>query len=167
MHRDLHGRVPSSERNQWHFDVDVRVAGDVVLEVAVTKCLSVVCSLDDPSTGVRHEFRDLSYQGSCVVICKEGYEVGWNISTTFSLCLSSWEFVSEAQTVYSSCSQMLCSVTPVLSGVGVNSSCEGVFIGDTCMVFCAEGYQVVSNETSNLDARVQSMGQLSLSFLRR
>ena len=28
------------------------VAGDVVLEVAVPKCLSVVCSLDDPSTGV-------------------------------------------------------------------------------------------------------------------
>ena len=30
------------------------VAGDVVLEVAVPKWLSVVCSLDDPSTGVSH-----------------------------------------------------------------------------------------------------------------
>ena len=57
---------------------------------AVPKCLS--------STGVRHEFRDLSYQGSCVATCKEGHEAGGNISTTFSLCLSSGEFVSEAQT---------------------------------------------------------------------
>ena len=63
-------------------------------------------------------------------------------STTFSLCLPSGEFVSEAQTVHSLCSQMLCSVTPVRSGVGAKSSCEGVFVGDTCMVFCAEGYQV-------------------------
>ena len=43
---------------------------------------------------------------------------------------------------------MLCSDTPAQSGFGVSSSCEVVFIGDTCMVFCAEGYQVVSNETS-------------------
>ena len=46
----------------WAYD---EVAGGVVLVVAVPKCLSVVCSLDDPSTGVRHEFRDFSYQGSC------------------------------------------------------------------------------------------------------
>ena len=45
------------------------VAGDVVLEVAVSKRWSVVCSLDDPSTGVRHECRVISYQGSCVVTC--------------------------------------------------------------------------------------------------
>ena len=43
---------------------------------------------------------------------------------------------------------MLCSDTLAQSGVGVNSSCEGAFIGDTCKVFCAEVYQVVSNETS-------------------
>ena len=42
------------------------VAGDVVLEVAAPKCLSVVCSLDDPSTGVSHECRDILCHGSCV-----------------------------------------------------------------------------------------------------
>ena len=41
------------------------VAGDVVLEVAVTKGVSVVCSLDDPSTAVRHERRAILSQGSC------------------------------------------------------------------------------------------------------
>ena len=30
----------------------------------------------------------------------------------------------------------------------MNSSCKGVFAGDACMVFCAEGYQVVPNESS-------------------
>ena len=35
------------------------VAGDVVLEVAVPKCLPVACSLDDPSTGVSHECRNI------------------------------------------------------------------------------------------------------------
>ena len=30
----------------------------------------------------------------------------------------------------------------------MNSNGEVVFIGDTCMVFCAEGYQVVLDETS-------------------
>ena len=124
------------------------VAGDVVLKGAVPKCWSVVCSPDDPSTGVRHECRDLSYKGSCMVTCKEGCEAGGNILTTFLLCLSSEEFVSETQTVDLSCSQMLSSDTPFQSIVGVNSSCEVVFIGDTCMVFCAEGYQVVSDETS-------------------
>ena len=38
------------------------VAGDVVLEVAGTKGLSIVCSLDDPSTGVRHERHPVSGQ---------------------------------------------------------------------------------------------------------
>ena len=42
------------------------------------------------------------------------------------------KFVSEAQTVYSSCSQMFCSDTSVQSDVGVNSSCTGVFNGDMC-----------------------------------
>ena len=83
-----------------------------------------------------------------MVTCKEGYEAGGNILTTILLCLSSGELVSEAPTVDSSCSQMLRSDTPVQSGVGVISSREVVFIGDTCMMFCAEGYQVVSNETS-------------------
>ena len=48
------------------------VAGDVVLEVAVSKRLSVVCSLDDLSTGFRHECRGISYQVSCVVTCQKG-----------------------------------------------------------------------------------------------
>ena len=71
----------------WAYD---EVAGDVVLEVAVSKRLSVVCSLDDPSTHVRHASRDPSYRSS-VITCKEGYEAGGNISTTFSLCPSSGE----------------------------------------------------------------------------
>ena len=50
------------------------VAGDVVLEVAVPKCLSVVCSLGDPSTGVGHECRNIPCQGSCVATCTEGYD---------------------------------------------------------------------------------------------
>ena len=120
------------------------VAGDVVLEVAVPKCLSVVCSLDDPSI-VSHECRDIPYQGSCVAICTEGYEADGSISTT-----SLGEFVSDAQTVSPSCSQMLCSDTLTQSGVGVNSSCGGASIGDTSMVFCTEGYQAVSNDTSTL-----------------
>ena len=48
------------------------VAGDVVLEFAVPKCLSVVCSLDDPSTGVSHECRDILSQGSCVAPLPSG-----------------------------------------------------------------------------------------------
>ena len=51
------------------------------------------------------------------------------------LCPSAGEFFSEAQTVHSSRSQTLCSDTQVQSGVGANSSCEDVFIGDTCMMF--------------------------------
>ena len=102
------------------------VAGDMVLQGAVLECLSVVCSLDDPST---------SYQGSCMVTCQEGYEAGGIILTTFLL----WSLVSETQTVDLSSSQTLCSDTLVQSGVGVNSSCKVVFIGDTCMVFCSEG----------------------------
>ena len=45
---------------------------------------------------------------------------------------------------------MLSSHTLTQSGVGVNSSCRGTSVGDTCTVFCAEGYQAVSNETSAL-----------------
>ena len=56
-----------------------KVARDPVLKGAVPKCLSVVCSRDDQLAGVRHEFRDLSYLGSCMVTCKEGYEAGGNI----------------------------------------------------------------------------------------
>ena len=112
------------------------VAGDVVLEVAVPECLSVVCSLDDPSTGVSHECRDIPYQGSCVLAQR--------VVKTSLRCLSSGEFVSESP----SCSPMLCSDTLTQSGVGVNSSCGGASIGDTCMVFCAEGYQAVPNDTS-------------------
>ena len=90
----------------------------------------VVCPLD------LHECRDLSYEGSCGATCKESCEAGGSISTTFE------------QTVYSSGSQLFCSDTRFQSGVGVNSGCKGVFIGDACMVFCAEGCQVVPNETS-------------------
>ena len=120
------------------------------LTCAVWKCLSVVCSLDEPSTGVSHECRDILYQGSCVATRPEGYDADGSISTTSLRCLPSGEFVSDAQTVNPSCSQMLCSDTLTQSGVGVNSSCGGASIGDMCLVFCAEGYQAVSNETSPL-----------------
>ena len=84
------------------------------------------------------------------------------MSATSVRCLSSGEFVSEAQIACSSCSQMLGSDTLRPSGVGLNSSCGGVSIGDVCMVFCAEGYQAVSNETSTLtctcDRRDNSLG---------
>ena len=126
------------------------VAGDVVLEVAVPKCLSVVCSLDDRSTGVSHECRDILYQGSCVATRPEGCEADGRISTTSLRCLSLGEFVSGAQSVYPSCSQMLCSDILTQSGVGVNSSCGSASIGDTCMVFCTERHQTVLNETSTL-----------------
>ena len=43
------------------------VACDVVLEVERQKCLPVVCSLDDPSTGVSHKCRNIPYQGSCML----------------------------------------------------------------------------------------------------
>ena len=92
------------------------VAGDVVLEA---KCLSVVCSLGDPSTGVSHECRDIPYQGSCVAPRPVEYEAEESISTTSLRCLSSGEFVSDAQTVCPSCLQRLCSDTLTQSGVGV------------------------------------------------
>ena len=123
------------------------VAGDVVLEVAVTKGLSIVRSLDVPSTGVRHECRDILSQGSCGTTCTKGYEADGGVSTT-SLHLSSGEFVDDAPTVNPSCSQMPCSDASIQSGVGVKSSCGGASIGDVCMVFCTKEYQAVSNETS-------------------
>ena len=84
------------------------------------------------------------------------YKADVNISTTSLRCRSSVEFVSEAQTVYPSCPQMLCPDTLIQSGVGVNSTCGGASIGDTCMVFCAEAYQVVSNDTSILTCACHS-----------
>ena len=84
------------------------------------------------------------------------YEADVNISTTSLRCRSSGEFVSDAQTVPPSCLQMLCSDTLTQSGVGVNSSCGGVSVGDTCTVFCAEGYQAVSNGTSTLTCAYNS-----------
>ena len=50
------------------------IAGDVVLEVAVTK------------TGVCHERRDILSQGSCGTTGTEGHEADGGISTT------SWQF---------------------------------------------------------------------------
>ena len=69
-----------------------------------------------------------------LVICplEQGSQAGGSISTTF------------AQTV---CGY---SDTRILSGVGVNSSCKDVSTSDACMVFGAEGCQVVPNETSIL-----------------
>ena len=126
------------------------VAGDVVLEAAVPTCWSVVCSLDDPSTGVRHECRDILSQGSRVALRPVEYEADENISTISLRFLSSGEFVGDAPTVNPSCSQMPCSDSSIQSSVGVNSTCGGASIGDVCMVFCAEGYQAVSNGTSTL-----------------
>ena len=83
------------------------------------------------------------------------------ISTTSLRCLSSGEFVSDAQTVFPSCSQMPCSDTLTQSGVGVNSTCGGACIGDTCMVFCTEGYQAVSDETSTLTCTCDKYFRLS------
>ena len=95
------------------------VAGDVVLEVAVTKGVSVVCSLDDPSTAVRHERRAILPQGSCGTTCTEGSEADGGISTT-SLHLSSGAFVGDAPTVNPSCSRMPYSDASIQkqSGVG-------------------------------------------------
>ena len=81
------------------------VAGDVDLEVAVSKGLSVVCSLDDLSTGVHHERPDILSQGSWRTPCTEGYQADGGISTT-SLYLSSGEFVGDAPTVNPSCSRV-------------------------------------------------------------
>ena len=77
------------------------------------------------------------------------------MSTTSSRCLSSGEFVSDAQTVSPSCLQVLCTGTLTQSGVGVNSCCGGASIGDTCVVFCAEGYQ----------QRQQSSGRVKFLFV--
>ena len=93
------------------------VAGDVVLEVAVTKGVSVVCSLDDPSTAVRHERRAILPQGSCGTTFTECSEADGGISTT-SLHLSSGEFVGDAPTVNPSCSRMPFSDASIQSGVG-------------------------------------------------
>ena len=75
------------------------VAGDVVLEVAGTKGLSIVCSLDDPSTGVRHEHCDILSQGSCGTTCREGYEADDGISTTVNPSCSQmpWPFRTRLQ----------------------------------------------------------------------
>ena len=90
-------------------------------------------------------------------LAKRVMQLGGSISTTFSLCLSSGQFVSDAQTVYSSCSQMFCSDTLIQSGVGVNSSCEGVFIDDTCMVGVLHcGVSGRFERDLNLDGRVQT-----------
>ena len=58
--------------------------------------------------------------------------------------------------MYQSCPQMLGSDTLIQSGVGVNSTCGGASIGDTCMVICAEGYQAVSNDISILTCAYNS-----------
>ena len=91
-----------------------------------------------------------------VATCTKGYEADGSISTTSLRCLSSGEFVSDAQTVYPSCSQMLCSDTLRQSGVGANSSCRGASVGDTCIVFCAEEYRAVSNDTSTVTCAYNS-----------
>ena len=85
-------------------------------------------SLDDPSTGVSHEGRDISYQVSCVALRPVEYEADGNISTT-SLHHSSGEVVGDAPTVNPSCSQMPCSDASMQSGVGVNSAtCAWCFV---------------------------------------
>ena len=120
--------------------------------------------------GFSHEGRGIPYQGSCVATCTEGYEAEGSISTTSLRCISSGEVVGDAQTVSSSCLQMLCYDTLTQSGVGVNSSCGGASVGDTCKVFCAEGYQAVSNGHLKLDARTtaattQSSGRVKFLFV--
>ena len=107
------------------------VAGDVVLDVRGQK-VSATSAISGQLCGPR----------------PVEYEADGNISTTSLPCRSSGKFVSEAQTVYPSCPQMLGSDTLIQSGVGVNSTCGGASIGDTCPVFCAEEYQAVSNDTA-------------------
>ena len=75
------------------------------------------------------------------VVCSLG-----NISATSLRCRSSGEFVP----------QMLGSDTLIQSGFGVNSTCGCASIGDTCPVFCAEGFQAVSNDTSILTCAYNS-----------
>ena len=133
----------------------VHTEGHVFLEVGGQKCLSVVCSPDDPSTGGSHECHDILCQGSCVARRPVEYQADGNISTTSLRCLSSGEFVSEAQTVHPSCPQILGSDTLIQSGVGVNSTCGGASIGDTCPVFCAEGVPGRFKRHLNLDVCVQ------------
>ena len=87
--------------------VYTEVAGDVVLEVGGPKCLSVVCSLNGPSTGISHECPDTLSQGSCVAPRPVECEADGNNSTTPLRCRSSVDFVSEAQTVHPSYPQML------------------------------------------------------------
>ena len=121
------------------------VAGDVVLEAAVPKCRSVVCQRVSVTSAVTSCLRAVVWPLA-----------QWNISTTSSRCRSSGEFVSEAPTVYPSCPQMLCSDTLTQSGVGVSSTCGGAPIGDTCLVFVAEGYHAVSNDTSILTCATET-----------
>ena len=90
-------------------------------------------------------------QGKCVAPRPVEYEADGNISTTSWRCRSSGEFVSEAQTVYPSCAQMLGSDTLIQSGVAVNSTCGGASIGDKCMVFSVDRFK----RHLNLDVRVQ------------
>ena len=106
--------------------------------------------LDDPSTGVSHDGYDLPSQNDCAAPRPSSYESSGSMSATSARCFSSGEFVSKAPIAGSSDSQMLSSHTLTQSGVGVNSRCRGTSIGDTCTVFCAEGYQAVSKETSAL-----------------
>ena len=101
-----------------------KVDGEVVLEVAVLECSSVAGPLGG------------------VAPLPSSYESSGSMLATSARCLSSGEFVSKAQRAGSSGSQMLCSDTLRQSGAACMSlSCGGAFISDTCMVFCAEGYQ--------------------------
>ena len=122
----------------------------------------MVCSLDDPSTGVSHERPDILSQGSCVAPRPVECEADGIFSTTSLRCLSSGDFVGSAPTVSPSCSQMLCPDTLTQSGVGVNSTCRDASIGDTCLVFRAEGYQAVPNDTSILTCSHNSSDNTAL-----
>ena len=107
-----------------------------------------LCSLD-PSTGFSHECRNIPYQGSCVATCTTGYEADGSISTTSFRCLSPGDSVSDAHTVYPSCSQILCSDILIQNGVSV-SHLQRHPSGDTGMVFRDGGYQADLNDTPTL-----------------
>ena len=141
-------------------------AGEVVLEMEEPKCSSVAGSLDDPSTGVSHDGYDIPSQNGWAVFRPSSYESSGNMLATSARCLSSGELVSKAQIAGSSGSQMPCSDTLTPSGVSVNPSCGGPSLGDTYMVFCAEGCQAVSNDTSTLTCACDRCANPLLFFLR-
>ena len=67
-----------------------KVAGEVVMEVGVPKCLTVAGSLDDPPTGVSHHGSDLPSQNGCAALRPSSYESSGGMSATSARCLANF-----------------------------------------------------------------------------